>query len=488
LIVDERMGAISAVRTKDEVNAIPLLIKLIAAQGHRGTDVFVVATSSESLITSNRQEIAELQRSNSAIAYNSIRSPPGCALDPVVLKEHSAVIECDYLDLDKSMYGLSEYLATEAPERSLARLVSNVDGQYSIAFLSGGEIFAARDPVGLKPLYYYSDSELAVISTERKGIWSLGIRDARTFPPGHVWRLGRQHPRSIKQITPQKISGRNADHISEDLGQLLKKSVAERASGLGEVAVSFSGGLDSSIIAHLLSGLDIKLRATIVGVDGHPAFEWAQNAAELLGLDAEVREYTLEDVEDAIKMCIFRVEESNPVKVGVAIPLCWSASLAREIGTRRVFTGQGADELFGGYHRYLHALAEGGREALHNAIFESVRDAHEVSYQMVEQATAPEGVTMLHPFTDWDLIMLGLSIPDSLKIQSPEDSLRKLILRKASADLGLPKKIAEAPKKAIQYSTGIDKCIKKLARCRGLKTEDYLKTIFKEEFAGIQLY
>jgi asparagine synthase (glutamine-hydrolysing) len=84
--------------------------------------------------------------------------------------------------------------------------------------------------------------------------------------------------------------------------------------------------------------------------------------------------------------------------------------------------------------------------------------------------------------------MLGLSIPDSLKIRSPEDGLRKLILRKASADLGLPKKIAEAPKKAIQYSTGIDKCIKKLARCRGLKTEDYLKTIFKEEFAGIQLH
>ena len=64
---------------------------------------------------------------------------------------------------------------------------------------------------------------------------------------------------------------------------------------------------------------------------------------------------------------------------------------------------------------------------------------------------------MLHPYADWELIQYGLSIPSVLKILSPNDKLRKHILRKTAIDIDLPKQLAEAPKKAIQYSTGIDR-------------------------------
>jgi len=479
----QAMGAVSAIRTKRGVNAIPLLIKMMTAQVHRGDDVFGVATPRESLFTGHLTDLDEMQSTNTAIAYNLMRVVPGDLPQPRLYRDRYIIIESDYLESVASFNELMNYLSTETPDRSLTRLVSEFDGQYTIVILKDKELAAARDPVGLKPLYYCSNNDLAALSTEKKGLWSLGAKNARTFPPGHVWRLSAsESPHPIRQITPQRVIQREVKETSQLLGSLLRKSVAERALGLGKVGISFSGGVDSSITAHLLSRLELDLYAFVVGVRSHPALDWALEAAELLGVKVKTQEHAPEDVEKTLRRCVWRVEEANPVKLGIAIPLCWSANLANKSGVSTVFTGQGADELFAGYHRFLRVMREGGESSLRNAVFESVRDAHEASYHAGEQATEPERVRMLHPFTDWELIGFGLSIPPSLKIQSPDDGLRKRILRRACVDLGLPKQLADVPKKAMQYSTGVDNCIRALAKNRGLATKVYLSHMFEESF------
>lgn len=477
------MGAVSAIRTKQGVNAIPLLIKMMRTQVHRGDDVFGVATPRESLFTGRLSDLDELQCTSAAIAYNLMRRIPDDPPQPRICEERHIIVESDYLEFTGSFDELMEHLSAGPPENSLTNFVSEFDGQYTIVILKDEEVSAARDPIGLKPLCYSSDNDFAALSTEKKGLWSLGVKNILTFPPGHVWRLnssGAPHP--VRQITRQRIVQREERETSEMLGSLMRKSVVERTLGLGKVGIGFSGGVDSSITAYLLSRLEVDLCAFIVGVRNHPAVNWALEAAELLGVKVKTQEYAQEDVEETLRRCVWRVEEANPVKLGIAIPLCWSANLAWKSGFSTVFTGQGADELFAGYHRFLRVMKKGGESSLGDAVFESVRDAHEVSYRAGEQATAPERVRMLHPFTDWQLVRFGLSIPSALKIQSPDDSLRKRILRKACIDLGLPKQLADVPKKAMQYSTGVDNCIRALAKNRGLATEEYLSHIFEETF------
>lgn len=477
------MGAVSAIRTRQGVDAVPLLIKMMRSQAHRGDDVFGVATPRELLFTGHLSDLDELQSSSTAIAYNLMRLQSDDPPQPRPYGDRYIVVESDYLELPGSFDELMKYLSAETPERSLTRFISEFDGQYTIVILKGEEVAAARDPVGLKPLYYCSNNDIAALSTEKKGLWSLSVKNTWTFPPGHVWRLNAsESPHPVRQITPQRVIQREVKETSEMLGSLLRKSVAERALGLGKVGISFSGGVDSSITAYLLSRLEIDLYAFVVGVRDHPAVDWALKTAELLGVKVTTQEYELEDVEETLRRCVWRVEEANLVKLGVAIPLCWSANSARKSGVYTVFTGQGADELFAGYHRFLRVMKEGGERSLGDAVFESVRDAHEASYHTGEQATAPERVKMLHPFTDWQLIRFGLSIPPALKIQSPDDGLRKRILRRACVDLGLPKQLADVPKKAMQYSTGVDKCIRTLAKNRGLETKDYLSRTLEETF------
>jgi len=477
------MGAISAIRTNEGTDAIPLLIDLIKSQIHRGNDLFGVTTQQETLFTEDLSELNELQSTRSAIAYNLMRLQPTDLPQPRTSKGRSIIVESDYTDFGGTFDELLEYLSEETPEKTLARFVSEFDGQYALAVLSNGEIFAARDPVGLKPLYYCSEGNLSAVSTESKGLWRLGVRNTLIFPPGHLWKLQPKHPPwPIRQITPSNTMRGETTEISERLGKLLHKSISERTRGFKRVGVSFSGGLDSSITAYLLSQLEIETCAFIVGVKGHPATEWAKRSAELLGIKAETKEYELDQIEDQLKKCLWRIEEANQVKLGVSIPLSLCAKLTESCGVMNVFTGQGADELFAGYHGFLSVLKQGGERALEEAIFQRVLDAHKDSYQACEQATAPERVKMLHPFADWELITYGLSIPVSMKIESPNDGLRKRILRKACRDLGLPKKLADTPKKAIQYSTGVDKSIKTLAKSRGFRTEDYLRRLFMDIF------
>ncbi|MBS7622981.1 asparagine synthetase B [Candidatus Bathyarchaeota archaeon] len=477
------MGAISAIQTRQGVDAIPLMTRMVRAQAHRGADAFGVATPNESLFTRNLDDLRSLRSASTAIAYNLMRLTSDDLPQPRHCRDRHIIVESDYLEFE-SFDGLMEYLSAGSPEQSLARLLSKSDGQYTIVVMKGEEIYAARDPVGLKPLYYYSDSDISALSTERKGLWSIGLKDAKSFPPGHLLRVGSGGPpHLVREITPQRTVRQDAAETARALGLLLRESVVERSQGLNNVGVSFSGGIDSSAIAYLLSSQGVELCAFVVGMQGHPGLDCALTVAELLDIKVKTREYTQEDLEQTLEKCVWRTEEADPVKLSTVIPLSWSANFASENGVTRLFTGQGADELFAGYRRFLNVMREGGESLLREAVFERLSDTRKACYDATEQATEPERVKMLHPFADWRMIEFGLSISPTLMIQSPDDDLRKRILRRACLDLGLPKRIVETPKKAMQYSTGVDRCVRAVARKRGLPMRDLLCQVFEGAFS-----
>ncbi len=477
------MGAVSAVKSKNNSDIVPILKKMIEAQKHRGNKNLGIATNNECFSTINFDDIDQIKSSNVAISYNTFEIEVRDHLQPIKSQNSSIIIESDYLEYQKSFEQIIEILSDDNPDKSLKKIITEVDGQYEIVILHNGNILATRDPIGLKPLYYGEDRNFIALSTEKKALWKVGIKIAKTFPPGHVWQLDQNHdPTYIRQITSPQFIDDDEVVVSRKLGDLLKKAILERSLKFKKVGVSFSGGIDSSLITHILIQNEIDVIALVVGVRDHPSIEWADKAAKILGIDLKIQEIEEDHLEDILKESIWRIEEADPLKLSLASPFYLCAKLASKSNITRVLTGQGADELFGGYYRFLKILDEGGINELDKAIFNRTRNAHEDSFQVCEKSAAPEGVRMLHPYADWDLIQYALSIPSKMKILNSNDRLRKHILRKTAIYMNLPKQLAEVPKKAIQYSTSIDRRIELLARSKRMTKKQYVNKLFKDIF------
>jgi asparagine synthase (glutamine-hydrolysing) len=170
-------------------------------------------------------------------------------------------------------------------------------------------------------------------------------------------------------------------------------------------------------------------------------------------------EITPAEIEAALPVVVGAIPEKNPVNTGIALTQYFIARSAAERGYRRVITGQGADELFGGYARYLRSGALGDDLARDVALLPA-------------QAARDQAVALLHktllsmPYLDLRVMRAASAIPAHEKVRG---ALRKVPLREV-AQRHIPRDIAWQEKKAMQYGSGIWDVIRKLARHNGFKT------------------
>ena len=175
---------------------------------------------------------------------------------------------------------------------------------------------------------------------------------------------------------------------------------------------------------------------------------------------------------------LWSVEEPDPMKVGVGLPIYWAARGASETGTRVFLSGNGSDELFGGYRKYAMEYADTG-DAVRASMFRDVVSAHEVNYERDYKVCSDLGIELRLPFADIDVIRFGLSLPTGLKLSKTPDAPRKLILRALAREIGFTEEMADRPKKAVQYSTGVNKALMKMAKSEGKKLRDFLAERFE---------
>ncbi|HID91025.1 TPA: asparagine synthase, partial [Candidatus Bathyarchaeota archaeon] len=249
---------------------------------------------------------------------------------------------------------------------------------------------------------------------------------------------------------------------------------------VNRVTVGFSGGIDSSLIA-LLSSRFVDTELVTVGMGG-AEIEHAREAVDLLGLRLIAKVHTVDDLREAIPRVLWLIEEPNLMKLGVAIPFYWASREGAARRRRVMLSGQGSDEMYGGYARYLRIYRDEGPDAVDRAMLSDVVRAYEVNYERDNKACACNKVEVRHPFADWGVVGFSLSLPVGFKIASGEDLLRKRIVRRVGEMVGLPKRIVDRPKRAVQYSSGVDRAIRRVARGMGLRPQEYVLRVFHEVF------
>jgi len=358
--------------------------------------------------------------------------------------------------------------------------VKEVDGSYAMAMLHEKQLLVARDTLGCKPLYWGEANGIVAFASERKALWVLGIESPQTFPPGGAGsvREGVVSVQGSDAWEPPIEREIDLDSAARRLSELITESIRKRMGDLRRVAVAYSGGLDSGVVAccSRAAGLDVELLT--VTAKGNGEFEHAKKTARELELPLVARQYSLIDVRAAISQALQRMEKPNVMDVAIAIPILWTSQLAQEKGFQAIFMGQCADELFGGYDRYISAYQRQGPEEARRMMMKDILSLSELSLERDEQVSAGTKVELRLPFADKELMRFVLSLPLSLKIGGVEESNQKLILRRVAKLHGIPRSISERPKRAMQYSTGVDASIRSLARSVGLTPQKYVLETF----------
>ncbi|MDD4254024.1 MAG: asparagine synthase C-terminal domain-containing protein [Methanofollis sp.] len=241
------------------------------------------------------------------------------------------------------------------------------------------------------------------------------------------------------------------DYPAGDLEEAIVTAVGLRA--VDGAAVALSGGVDSALVAALA-----RLPAVVVGLEGSHDRRRALALAEILGIPCDAVAVTEREVEGALQEVVALLGDPNPVDASIATTEVFVARWAEERGIRRVLTGQGADELFGGYARYLET------DDLAAAL---ERDVADLPRQVARDGAvaAHYGTAFSPPYLDLRVVAAARAIPPGEKVR---DGVRKAPLRKV-AERHIPPEFARAEKKAMQYGSGIWKTIQRLACHNGYK-------------------
>lgn len=401
---------------------------------------------------------------------------------------------------------------------SLHRCIRNVlellDGDYSFAAYDGKDLVAVRDPVGVKPLYYGKNNEYFGLASERKALWKVGITETNSLPPKYMihnqellplperfsWNasflkkgLNGNSSNHCESSNPDGSSNNNANIVDkfinnpnkEDIKNILKdkllESVKKRIRGLEKVGILFSGGVDSTLLTVICNDLDVEIELYAVGSEGSPDLNFAEKISTNMGLPIYIRMVDEELIREYTPIVLNAIEEWNLMKLGVGMTTYLAAEMAHKNGLRVMLSGQGADELFAGYHRYLGFYHEKGEEAQKD-LMGDVENLYHVNLERDDKVTMASSVELRVPYLDLQIINMAMDIPMKYKINGKDDQLRKCVLREVASEIGVPREIVNRPKKAAQYGSGIHKILTK----KVLKDHEYMEKL-KNSFTFIDI-
>lgn len=328
-------------------------------------------------------------------------------------------------------------------------------GEFAFAVVDRAtrRVFLARDPVGVKPLYWARAGDEVFVASEVKAFAGLGVR-VHEVPPGHCGWLEPTGTADVHAYVDLLTLGAedapitDVDEAAEAVRATLRQAVARRVDTDLRVGVVLSGGLDSSLTLLLAQQLHPDVVAFTVGAPGSPDLEYARRLTSDLGVPHEVVELSPSDVSLTDVREAVRVGELT--EYGDVINAVVSLAVFRrvhECGVKVVLTGDGSDELFGGYAMYRDIDAGQTRPLF----AQKIRQLSRTELQRVDRTSMGQQVEARVPFLDLDMLLLAMRIPMEFKVR---DGIEKWIVREAHTEL-LPDYIKARPKNPMSYSSGL---------------------------------
>ncbi len=346
-----------------------------------------------------------------------------------------------------------------------ADFLNELEGMFAFVLFDSerGEALIARDPIGIIPLYTGHDEKGQLyVASELKALVDT-CQDVQEFPPGHYqWSRGEEPVRyysppwrSYEVVESQPAS-------AESIRDALEKSVERHLMCDVPHGVLLSGGLDSSVIAALAHKIYRRrveddaespawwpqLHSFAIGLEGSPDLAAAKKVAEHLGSIHHGFEYTVSDGLDALSDVIYHLETYDVTTIRASTPMYLLARKIKAMGIKMVLSGEGADEIFGGY-LYFHKSPDA--RAFHEETIRKLDRLHLFDCLRANKSMAAWGVEARVPFLDRRFLDVAMSIQPEAK-RPASGRIEKHILREAFQGY-LPEEILWRQKE--QFSDGV---------------------------------
>jgi asparagine synthase (glutamine-hydrolysing) len=355
------------------------------------------------------------------------------------------------------------------------KVVVNLEGGFAIAATDGNSLTAVRDPVGFRTLYYGENEDFYAFATLKKALWEIGIPKVSRLQAGSLITLS-EYGMDVSRVFPEDKFGAKIDikdkSIAIDQYQTtLNAAVSKTLEGIDKAGILLSGGVDSCLLAKILhdqaeqSG--VELTAYNLGMEGAPDSIFAEEFARETGLPLRKKTVTIGELDKALPKVIRAVEERDYVQIETSLIPYLALETAAKDSIRKVFVGQGPDELWGGYPWYPLLLDKWGYAKLYETMWEDLVRGDAETLARENKVAQTFDIELRYPFLDPEVIKIAMRIAPQLKVYPDKDDLGKHIHRSLATRLGIPDYIAKGKKSAAQHGSGIHNALIIIARKHG---------------------
>ena len=355
-------------------------------------------------------------------------------------------------------------------ERYGADFIDQLNGIFAFVLYDSttGEYLIARDHVGVIPLYIGHDSDGTVyVASELKAL-ERQCESYEPFPPGHYLtgkdggKPQRWYKRDWTEYDGMQWSTSDRSEAVRQVRDGLMAAVKRQLMSDVPYGVLLSGGLDSSVVSAIAKMYAAKrvetndeneawwpqLHSFAVGLKGSPDLAKAREMADYIGTVHHEVNYTVQEGLDAIRDVIYFIETYDVTTVRASTPMYLLARVIRSMGIKMVLSGEGADEIFGGY-LYFHKAPSA--KAFHEETVRKLSKLYQYDCLRANKSLMAWGIEGRVPFLDKEFMDTAMRINPALKM-CPGKTIEKGVVREAFADV-LPESVAWRQKE--QFSDGV---------------------------------
>ena len=350
-------------------------------------------------------------------------------------------------------------------QEDFIRMLERLNGIFAFALYDAerDEYLVARDPIGVIPLYIGKDAQGHIcVASELKALEGI-CTEYEPFLPGHFLssRSGHVERWYTRDWFKYDAVKDNKADVAE-LRKALEAAVKRQLMSDVPYGVLLSGGLDSSVISAIAKKNAARrietddqqeawwprLHSFAVGLKGAPDLAKAREVADHIGTVHHEINYTVQEGLDAIRDVIYFIETYDVTTVRASTPMYLLARVIRSMGIKMVLSGEGADEVFGGY-LYFHKAPDA--QAFHEETVRKLSKLHLYDCLRANKSLAAWGVEGRVPFLDKEFLDVAMRMNPAAKM-CPGHEIEKRVVREAFADM-LPESVAWRQKE--QFSDGV---------------------------------